>query len=317
MNTEIKRIINESNNSEKSRTNPYKYTSKLSQDDAKEIICFLHSIGDLEGYNHKTVIKGKISDFFERESKLNPLDKNQFINYKGRADTEFAQRLGNIVSNVKPEMKERLKNSPDETVEYGRVKLKVIEGEYYITCSDSESKQLNIREEEGDSIRNRIREFNFEFCPRRLREKTNNQNDDGSQKMEVSRSVWNSEMAKGIYDNKCIVHSDNEQMDLYSFLNREEKHYTEGHHIVPLEEYKKYTHSIDEVWNIIPLCPLCHKRLHNAKNAIVRENLIEILDIYAELNGISFLEVFNKFLIIDNKKEHTKTSLLDYLISVY
>ncbi len=47
--------------------------------------------------------------------------------------------------------------------------------------------------------------------------------------------------------------------------NKTEKNYVEGHHLIPLQFQDEFQdNSLDVTANIIPLCVICHKKLHHA-----------------------------------------------------
>lgn len=43
--------------------------------------------------------------------------------------------------------------------------------------------------------------------------------------------------------------------------------------MIQMENAKFFNHDIDIVENIIPVCPICHRKLHNANNDIVYKML--------------------------------------------
>ena len=49
------------------------------------------------------------------------------------------------------------------------------------------------------------------------------------------------------------------------------KNYVEGHHIIPMFQQKNYTFHLDDVENIVSLCPTCHREMHSGddKRAIL------------------------------------------------
>ena len=40
--------------------------------------------------------------------------------------------------------------------------------------------------------------------------------------------------------------------------------YVEGHHVVPMFQQKNYTFNLDDVENILSLCPTCHREIHSS-----------------------------------------------------
>lgn len=41
--------------------------------------------------------------------------------------------------------------------------------------------------------------------------------------------------------------------------------YLEAHHIIPMKYYGDFNISIDQICNIVPLCPNCHRKIHHAR----------------------------------------------------
>lgn len=87
-----------------------------------------------------------------------------------------------------------------------------------------------------------------------------------------------------------------------TFTTKRGVQYQEGHHLVPVKAQKDFEMNIDRPENIVCLCPICHKAVHNAK----KEERIAILKrLYDykinQLNGagiyISFEDLYNKYYI--------------------
>jgi len=71
------------------------------------------------------------------------------------------------------------------------------------------------------------------------------------------------------------------------FKNRRGKIYLEGHHIIQMENSKFFKTSLDVVENVIPLCPNCHSKLHNAES----KEVIKMLDIiYSNIDKKAFMK---------------------------
>lgn len=62
------------------------------------------------------------------------------------------------------------------------------------------------------------------------------------------------------------------------FRTKKDKIYLEGHHMIQMENAKFFQHDIDIVENIIPVCPNCHKKLHNANSEIVKTMVRQYCD---------------------------------------
>lgn len=71
------------------------------------------------------------------------------------------------------------------------------------------------------------------------------------------------------------------------FKNKNGKIYLEGHHIIQMENSKFFKNSLDVVENIIPLCPNCHCKLHNAES----KEVMKMLDvIYRNIDKKAFMK---------------------------
>lgn len=81
------------------------------------------------------------------------------------------------------------------------------------------------------------------------------------------------------YDYKCFFDyfADNENDHLAHQLNyfetKKSRTYLEGHHMVQMENSKFFEKDIDVVENIVPVCPNCHRKLHNAKPEVIMKML--------------------------------------------
>lgn len=84
------------------------------------------------------------------------------------------------------------------------------------------------------------------------------------------------------YNCKCFFHyysqDDNEKTmhKLSYFKTKKDLIYLEAHHMIQMENSKFFNHDIDIIENIIPVCPICHRKLHNANGDIV----YKMLEIY-------------------------------------
>lgn len=81
------------------------------------------------------------------------------------------------------------------------------------------------------------------------------------------------------YEYKCFFHcysQDNNEKTMHElsyFKTKKNLIYLEAHHMIQMENAKFFNHDIDIVENIIPVCPICHRKLHNANNDIVYKML--------------------------------------------
>ena len=61
--------------------------------------------------------------------------------------------------------------------------------------------------------------------------------------------------------------------------NKDDKNYTEAHHLIPYEQYDVFADkglSLDRSYNIVSLCPNCHRNIHHGKKEDIG-NLLEQL----------------------------------------
>ena len=78
------------------------------------------------------------------------------------------------------------------------------------------------------------------------------------------------------FSNECFFAFHNVDRDWHKqayFNTRKNERYLEGHHIIKLEHSSLFNNDLDIVENIIPLCPNCHRKLHNADEATVAKML--------------------------------------------
>lgn len=90
--------------------------------------------------------------------------------------------------------------------------------------------------------------------------------------------------------------------DHITFTTKKGVQYQEGHHLIPIKAQKDFKMNIDRPENIVCLCPICHRAVHNAK----KEEKIEILkkiydnkisDLKKVGINISFEDLFNKYYV--------------------
>ena len=81
------------------------------------------------------------------------------------------------------------------------------------------------------------------------------------------------------YQSKCFFDYSGIESNWHKegyFLNKKQLRYLEIHHIIKLEHSHLFKNDIDIKENMIPLCPNCHRKLHNAQDEIVKDLLITI-----------------------------------------
>jgi 5-methylcytosine-specific restriction protein A len=76
-----------------------------------------------------------------------------------------------------------------------------------------------------------------------------------------------------------------------------EKNYIEGHHIIPMFQQKNYEFNLDDVDNIISLCPNCHREIHSAdnKNKII-DTLYSLNQEYMKSNNITLNDLYKMYM---------------------
>lgn len=75
---------------------------------------------------------------------------------------------------------------------------------------------------------------------------------------------------------KCIFSTDAEPHK--TFLKPDGTPYLEVHHLIPLKQQPAFEYKLDTMANLIPLCPLCHRRLHHGCRADVDEMLTQLYE---------------------------------------
>lgn len=85
-----------------------------------------------------------------------------------------------------------------------------------------------------------------------------------------------------------------------TFINMSGKKYVEAHHLIPMKASKDFSVNLDRSSNIVPLCPLCHTRIHygniNEKIAVLKKLYDECMPKLKE-DGIfiTFNDLLNKY----------------------
>jgi len=91
----------------------------------------------------------------------------------------------------------------------------------------------------------------------------------------------------------CQVHSNHK-----TFISNGHN-YVEGHHIIPMFQQKNYDFKLDEVDNIISLCPNCHKEIHFADNK--KEIIQKIFNLnkkYMEKHSVSLNDLYKMYMCV-------------------
>jgi len=72
--------------------------------------------------------------------------------------------------------------------------------------------------------------------------------------------------------------------------------YVEGHHIIPMYQQKNYTFKLDNLDNIISLCPNCHREIHSADNKTeILNRLYAINNTYMTANNIKLYDLHKMY----------------------
>ncbi len=76
-----------------------------------------------------------------------------------------------------------------------------------------------------------------------------------------------------------------------------ENNYVEGHHIIPMFQQKNYDFKLDDVDNIISLCPNCHREIHSADDKSKIINKIYTLNKkYMDVNKIDLEDLYKMYM---------------------
>lgn len=74
------------------------------------------------------------------------------------------------------------------------------------------------------------------------------------------------------YAGKCFFHfcgQDEKWHEQSYFTTKRKTVYLEAHHVIKLEHSQLFNSDLDIVDNLIPLCPNCHRKIHNAEDSAV------------------------------------------------
>ena len=60
-----------------------------------------------------------------------------------------------------------------------------------------------------------------------------------------------------------------------TFTTKNGNIYMEKHHLIPMEYYDSFEYSLDDISNIVSLCPTCHRKIHlgeaNERNKMIEK----------------------------------------------
>ncbi len=307
----IKNIIDKINNPKRDENN--KYTNSFSQNDVLKIITLIYRENNYNEFKTKTEIKIILQEWFITNCDHNPLDKNKWRPYKGRPDTEMAQILGNLISNVKPKVKYFLKENIDKVQEnQDGLDLKFNGKNYLFRPNIQNFIELNKEMPLTDISKDFENEvINYEFIE--------NEEDEKNTYLvkQWKRDIDLANKCKKNFGNICKIHS-KESQSIYSFLTKERVNYLESHHILPISNQDKYKFKLDQLWNIFPLCPRCHRLLHNGLDEEKEKIIVKMLNEYENTYNIDYLSKINEFLKLQNLPLlPDERELIKFLLSIY
>lgn len=72
--------------------------------------------------------------------------------------------------------------------------------------------------------------------------------------------------------------------------------YVEGHHVIPMYQQKNYNFKLDNVDNIVSLCPNCHREIHSADNKMSILNKLYQLNIsFMQSNSVGLNDLYKMY----------------------
>ncbi len=66
---------------------------------------------------------------------------------------------------------------------------------------------------------------------------------------------------------KCIFSTDTDEHT--TFIKQNGKPYMEVHHLIPVKYQSQFINKLDTPANLVPVCPLCHRKLHHGRRSDV------------------------------------------------
>ena len=81
--------------------------------------------------------------------------------------------------------------------------------------------------------------------------------------------------------------------ELNYFKTKKDLTYLEGHHMIQMENSKFFEKDVDIVENIVPICPNCHRKIHNADKGTI----MKMLNLY--YNNSDKRELIRKGIFVD------------------
>lgn len=88
----------------------------------------------------------------------------------------------------------------------------------------------------------------------------------------------------------CIINKEH-----ITFISKE-NNYVEGHHIIPMFQQKNYSFKLDDINNIVSLCPTCHREIHSADDKTeILKKLYTLNTTYMITNNIHFNDLYKMY----------------------
>ena len=88
----------------------------------------------------------------------------------------------------------------------------------------------------------------------------------------------------------CVVSSEHK-----TFLSKG-KNYVEGHHVIPMFQQKNYGFELDDVENIVSLCPSCHREIHSGDDKRdILSRVYSINEVYMKNNSVTLDELHKMY----------------------
>lgn len=244
-------------------------------------------------YNHPEIGTTELIKYLEQEVELYPKDKEIL---KGRSDSYFSQTVRNLCG------------SHLSTNEFGKCVSTVKNGQRNSFIINDYGKELidnNFIEEVNEIASDEYYQKQIEEAPVYdeigliaasnrtpiLENKTKTSSYKKDPK--IAKTVLKEKNYKCEYASLCgIEHK--------TFITKTGVEFQEGHHLIPMKAQKDFDENLDRPENIISLCPVCHRAIHNAckteKIKILEALYKERIKKLEECNiNISFEDLFNKY----------------------
>lgn len=95
-------------------------------------------------------------------------------------------------------------------------------------------------------------------------------NDSSDKQISSNRPTTNPKLGKSaIKRNKYKCAFETEDQPHTTFLKPDNTPYMEVHHLIPIGQQHRFKNKLDTRANLVPVCPLCHRKLHHGKKSEV------------------------------------------------